>query len=91
MSAIEIEKQPAREKLDSMGVCGWPIWEKEVSNFPWKYSDRETCYVLEGKVVVVPEGGSAVEIEAGDLVVFPKGMRCTWDISEPIRKHYMFG
>ncbi|KAK4391352.1 hypothetical protein Sango_2198500 [Sesamum angolense] len=51
---------------------------------------RETCYLLEGNVKVYPDGSDeAVQIAAaGDLVVFPKGMSCTWDVSEAVDKHY---
>ena len=56
----------------------------------WTYDAEETCYVLEGEVTVTPEGGEPVTIGRGDLVTFPKGMRCVWDISAPIRKHCRF-
>ncbi|AES75819.1 ethanolamine utilization protein EutQ [Medicago truncatula] len=43
--------------------------------FPWTYDSKETCYLLEGKVKVTPNGANElVEFGAGDLVVFPKGM-----------------
>ncbi|KAL0290313.1 UNVERIFIED_CONTAM: hypothetical protein Scaly_2675000 [Sesamum calycinum] len=51
----------------------------------------KTCYLLEGNVKVYPDGfDEAVQIAAGDLVVFPKGMSCTWDVSEAVDKHYKF-
>lgn len=68
----------------------WPIWEKEESTFPWEYDEKETCLILKGKATVkCPEG--TVEFGAGDYVVFPKGLKCTWEIKEKIRKHYNFG
>jgi uncharacterized protein len=91
MSEIKIEKNPAQDHLDELGVTHWPIWEKEVSKFPWSYDSNETCYVLEGDVVVTPDGGEPVRIGKGDLVTFPSGMSCTWDVRQPIRKHYRFG
>lgn len=90
MDQILIEHNPSEAKLDVMGIYGWPVWSKEVSNFPWSYDRQETCYILEGEVTVTPDGGEPVEIVAGDLVTFPKGMSCTWDISEDIKKHYNF-
>jgi hypothetical protein len=27
---------------------------------------------------------------SGDLVIFPKGMKCTWEIREDVKKHYNF-
>jgi hypothetical protein len=86
---IRIEK-PTPTKLDSLGVTSWPIWEKEVSTFPWHYDEPETCYVLEGKVRVRTDV-ETVEFGTGDLVIFPAGLTCTWEILKPVRKHYRFG
>ena len=66
-------------------------WEKEESEFPWSYSDKETCYLLEGQVEVTPEGAAPVTFGKGDLVTFPKGMSCKWKITKAVRKHYTFG
>lgn len=87
---IKIEKQPSQEKLQQLGVFKWPIWTKEVSEFPWNYDTKETCYILEGNVIVTPDRGEAVEIGKGDLVTFPAGMSCVWKIRQDIRKHYNF-
>jgi len=91
MDEIKVEKDPSEDRLNEMGVRSWPIWTKEESEFPWSYDDPETCLILEGNVIVTPDGGDPVEINEGDLVVFPKGMSCTWKIRKAIRKHYKFG
>jgi uncharacterized cupin superfamily protein len=90
MDKILIEHNPSPAKLEVIGVYDWPIWEKEVSTFPWTYDTKETCYILEGEVIVTPNGGEPVRIQEGDLVTFPAGMSCTWQILSPIRKHYSF-
>ncbi len=87
---IIVEKNPSQQRLDQLGVRRWPIWTKEVSRFPWFYDSSETCHILEGDVVVTPEGGEPVAFGAGDLVIFPQGMSCTWDIRVAVRKHYNF-
>ncbi|HIK30053.1 MAG TPA: cupin domain-containing protein [Oscillatoriales cyanobacterium M59_W2019_021] len=87
---IKIERQPSPERLDELGISSWPIWTKEVSEFPWTYDMAETCYFLEGDVVVTPEGGQPVEMGKGDLVTFPAGMSCTWQIRRYVKKHYNF-
>ncbi|KGN52597.1 uncharacterized protein LOC101218376 [Cucumis sativus] len=88
---IKVEKNPSESKLTELGVRQWPKWGCGPSKFPWTYSDKETCYLLEGKVKVTPAGSNeSVEIGAGDLVVFPKGMSCTWDVSVAVDKHYKF-
>ena len=87
---IKVVHKPSKEELEKMGVFDWPIWTKEVSEFPWTYDMEETCYFLEGRVIVTPDGGEPVEVGAGDLVTFPRGMSCTWKVIEPVRKHYNF-
>jgi len=88
---IQVEPQPAAARLEQLGVSRWPIWQKAVSEFPWTYDAQETCYFLEGKVIVTPEGGEPVPMGKGDLVTFPAGMNCTWKILEDVKKHYRFG
>jgi uncharacterized cupin superfamily protein len=88
VSEIKIERQVERSNIEY--VFDWPIWEKEASTFPWSYDSAETCYFLEGDVVVTPDGGEPVQMGKGDLVAFPAGMSCTWEIRQPVRKHYKF-
>ena len=89
-SAITVDQDPNRDRLEALGVFSWPIWTKEASTFPWTYEDSETCYFLEGAVVVTPDGGKPVELGQGNLVTFPAGMSCTWEIRAAVRKHYSF-
>jgi len=88
---IKVERNPSDATLKQLDVSSWPIWEKEASTFPWQYDDSETCYLLEGEVVVTPEGGEPVQFGQGDLVTFPAGLSCTWEIRKDVRKHYRFG
>ena len=90
MAEIKIEHKPDRKRLEGLGVEAWPIWEKEPSEFPWHYSDSETCYFLEGEVAV-EAGGKETRIGKGDLAVFPKGLDCVWKVKQAVRKHYKFG
>lgn len=86
---ISIE-EPDESRLQALGVSTWPIWTKEISEFPWHYDSTETCYILAGEVTVTPDQGEPVLIRAGQLVTFPAGMSCTWKITSDIRKHYQF-
>lgn len=90
MTDIRVEKQVGEDRLQSLGVRQWPIWSKEPSEFPWTYDATETCYLLEGRVIVTPEGGDPVEFGKGDLVTFRSGLKCTWKVLETVRKHYTF-
>jgi len=90
MSKITVKKLTEKEKKD-LNVSSWPIWEKEVSVFPWHYDTTEQCFILEGKVVVTDtQTNESVEINAGDFVSFEKNLSCKWDIKKSIKKHYRF-
>lgn len=86
---ITVEK-PTLEHLQKLNVFSWPIWECDPSSFDWHYEERETCYILEGKVTVETDSGNVV-FEKGDLVTFPEGLSCKWIVHEKVRKHYNFG
>jgi uncharacterized cupin superfamily protein len=88
---MEIKVQKfSQEQLVKLGVFDWPIWEKEVSRFPWSYDSIEECYFLEGDVIVETQDGKQVRFGKGDFVIFPKGLSCIWDIKKAVRKHYNF-
>jgi uncharacterized cupin superfamily protein len=87
---IKVEK-PDTAILDALGVKRWPTWSKEVSTFPWSYNSSEVAYILEGEVTVTPKnGGQPISFGAGDLVEFPAGLSCIWDVKKALRKHYKF-
>ena len=86
---ITVER-PGEERLAALKVKRWPIWTKEPSTFDWHYDERETCYFLEGEVVV-KTGQGEVALQPGDLATFPQGLSCTWHVSKAVRKHYRFG
>lgn len=81
-------KKPSKKEQEE--AQSWPVWEKEESTFPWEYTVQEVCLILDGNAVVQTEEGN-VEFGAGDYVIFPKGLKCTWEIKKKIRKHYTFG
>lgn len=91
MTKITVEHAPTAEKLAELGVNEWPTWSKEVSVFPWFFDEPETAYVLEGEVIITPEQGEPVKFGKGDLVSFPEGLSCTWDVRQPLHKHYRLG
>jgi len=86
-----IVEKPDAAKLTALGVNTWPTWSKEVSKFPWSYNSQEIAFILEGEVTVTPKnGGNPVSFGVGDLVTFPAGLSCVWEIKKPLRKYYQF-
>lgn len=89
MKPLMTVRKPSPDEINM--AREWDTWEKEPSEFPWYYDQKETCYIIEGKAKVTAPDGSEIEFGAGDWVVFEPGLRCTWKITEKIRKHYLFG
>ena len=74
--------------IQELGIKNWPIWTCDVRSFDWTYEDQETCLFLEGEVTVIPADGAPVQFGAGNLVVFPAGIDCQWDVQKAVRKYY---
>ncbi len=85
---IEIKKLTDNEIFEQ-NILQWPIWSCEVSEFDWEYDTQESCLLLEGEVEVKTDF-ETVNFSAGDYVVFPKGLKCRWKVTNPVRKHYSF-
>lgn len=86
---IEV-KRLSKNELDKMNVSNWPIWTKEELEFDWYYSEKESCYILEGDVEIKTDEGK-VNFKEGDFVIFPEGLKCVWKINKAVKKHYKFG
>jgi uncharacterized cupin superfamily protein len=83
-----VVKKPSEQ--ESATCQAWPIWTCEPSNFDWVYTEKETCLLIEGKVTVT-DGKDSVSFGPGDLVVFPEGLECNWNVQEAVKKYYNFG
>ncbi|GMJ11253.1 hypothetical protein like AT3G04300 [Hibiscus trionum] len=89
--SITVETNPSAARLSELGIQSWPKWGCPPGKYMLKFDAEETCYLVRGKVKVYPKGSSEfVEFGAGDLVIIPQGLSCTWDVSVAIDKHYKF-
>ena len=88
---ITITSPCPENTIKELGIKDWPIWTCEPSTFPWTYSYKETCLILEGDITVTPDGGKPIRFGVGDLVVFPARMSCIWEVHKAVKKHYLFG
>lgn len=89
MNGIEIT-QPTEDEIKELDIAKWSPWECEPSQFDWAYDEEEWCFIFEGRATIKPEQGESVEIKNGDLVKFPKDLKCAWQVLEKIRKVYIF-
>ncbi len=81
--------KPTPEEIDN--TSDWGTWSKQTSEFPWYYSDTETCYILEGEASATDKEGNTINFKAGDMVKFEQGLSCTWKIKKDLKKRYIFG
>lgn len=83
-----------------MSTAGVTLWESEdgtASAGVWECTPGPSCWVLEtheviilvsGRMTVTPEEGTPQVIGPGDVAVFPRGWKGTWEIHETLRKVY---
>ncbi len=67
------------------------VWACEVGAWRIEMGPREDefFFVVEGRCRLTSDDGIAVEIGKGESVVIPSGFKGTFDVLEPIKKHYM--
>jgi uncharacterized cupin superfamily protein len=66
------------------------VWEcapckEEIASYPV----HEMMTVISGSVTLTNADGRAEKFTAGDTFFIPKGTKCTWHITETLRKFYM--
>lgn len=88
---ISVSSPCSASVIIQYGIKNWPIWECNPSIFPWEYNEQEICLILEGEATIKTDKNAIYAIKAGDLVKFPAGISCTWEIHKKIKKHYRFG
>jgi len=69
--------------LSGVWVCA-PCKE-EIESYPV----HEMMTVVSGSVTVTTPEGQSETFTAGDTFFIPKGTKCTWHITETLRKFYM--
>ena len=82
-------KKITEDEIIKQNIRSWPIWSCGVSEFDWEYSEKESCLLLEGEVEVISDF-ETIKFSAGDYVIFPRGLKCRWNVIKPVRKHYSF-
>ena len=66
------------------------IWEATPGTWHATYTAYEFVHLIEGKIIITPDGGEPVTVSAGDAFVVEANFKGTWEIVEPVRKHFDF-
>lgn len=64
------------------------IWEATPGTYHATYSGWEFIHIMQGEVIITPEGGEPKMCIAGDAVMIEAGFVGTWEIKEKIIKHF---
>lgn len=67
-------------------LCG--TWEATLGTYRVTYKSWEYAHLIEGKIIIRPEGGEPYTVIAGDSFVIEKGFTGTWKIEENVKKHF---
>ena len=73
------------------GIKNWPTWECEPKTFLWTYDEKEVCLIIKGEANIKTKEGESFHVKSGDLVEFPEGISCEWQIMKSLKKHFRLG
>ncbi len=74
---------------DATGRLFSGIWTSTAGSWAVDYSEEEVCVILEGRVRLEGEDGTASEFGPGDAFAIPSGFKGVWTSLEPVRKLYV--
>jgi len=64
------------------------FWEREPDTWSFVRPYDEVALILAGKADIETDDGEVLAVEAGDVLITPKGSAGTWRITETIVKFY---
>lgn len=74
---------------NATGALSSGVWECTAYTAVFDaYPVDEFCYILSGQVTITDDTGTET-FSAGECFVIPKGLKCTWEMLETVRKFYV--
>lgn len=64
-------------------------WEASIGTWRVAYEEWEYCLVTAGRCIVTGDDGTVIEAGPGDSFVLEPGFSGTWEVVEPMRKHWV--
>jgi uncharacterized cupin superfamily protein len=86
----EMESYFQHKSEDGRVISG--TWKSTVGTYRAEYSlptTHEFVHVIEGKLRITPDGGKPITLLPGDAFVIEPGFVGTWEVVEPVRKHFV--
>ena len=71
--------------VDGSVISG--TWAATPGSWHATYKFYEFVHLIEGRIVITPDGGAPVTLTPGDAFVVEPGFTGTWKVEEPVLKH----
>ena len=79
-----------RREPSGDGILQTGLFMAQPSVCRWVFEGDETIYVIEGEVRIdFVESGETVELTAGDIGSFPKGVDAIWTFKKPFKEFFV--
>jgi uncharacterized cupin superfamily protein len=71
---------------DGSSISGW--WGATPGTYHATYAAPEFVHMIQGEIVITPDGGKPVTVRAGDAFTVEKDFVGTWQIEKEVFKHF---
>jgi len=65
------------------------LWRCEPMTFDYEFPGDEIFHIIEGALSIELADGGAVNVTAGDIISFDKGVKSTWTIQSSFKKFFV--
>ncbi len=83
-NAIVFESGEEGNRLVKIGVWECEAYAEHMNSYPYD----EYMRVLDGSVIIIPDGGEAVTYKVGDSFFMPRGFKGVWKQTETMKKYF---
>jgi uncharacterized protein len=84
---VQLKCLVAAEEKDKGIEAG--VWEASPGSWRRTIVKAELSHFIAGRCTFTPDGGTPMEIKAGDAVYFPANSLGVWNVHETVRKTYV--
>ena len=64
------------------------VWTTTPGTYHATYAEYEFVHIIEGRITITPDGEEPMNVGPGDAFVVEAGFKGTWEIKEPVVKHF---
>lgn len=65
------------------------LWRCEPMTFDYEFPGDEIFHIIEGSLSIAIAGEDTVNVTAGDIISFNKGVKSTWTIQSSFKKFFV--